>query len=225
MDEKTTQPALLFRLIPGYAILPLLLALTVNGAGYFGIQKLNAYLHYYDFSLPLDGKIPFLPWFMYIYVLAYVQWIIGFITCARESREFCYRYLSAELIAKVIALSCFLLLPTTIHRPPIVGDGMTAMLSRVVYGADAPVNLFPSIHCLESWFCMRLAFQQKKTGRVYSCITSVYSILVFASVVFVKQHVLVDIIGGILVFEIGILLTRKHDFRRFYRKLELGKNG
>lgn len=225
MKKEPTLIRFIKWLLPGYAVAPLAIALLVNGLGYFGIQQLGGYLHYYDFSTPLDHALPFVPGFMYIYVLAFVQWIIGFLSCGREGRQFCYRYMSAELVAKVITLACFLLLPSTIVRPQITGSGLTAFLSNFIYGADAPVNLFPSIHCLESYFCMRVAFRQKKTGRVYPWITGIFSILVFASVVLVKQHVVVDIVGGILVFELGLFLTRKHDFGRFYRKLELGKNG
>ena len=208
-------------LLPGYAIAPLGIALLVNGLGYFGIQQLQGYLHFYDFSTALDHALPFVPGFMYIYVLAFVQWTIGFLACGREGQTFCYRYMSAELVAKVITLVCFIILPSTIARPQVTGSGLTALLSNIVYGADAPINLFPSIHCLESYFCLRVAWKQKKTGRVYPWITSVFALLVFASVVLVKQHVVIDIAGGILVFELGLFLTRRHDFSRIYRKLEL----
>ena len=78
------------------------------------------------------------------------------------------------------------------------------------------------------WFCFRAALSQKKTGRVYPWITFIASLMVFSSVVLVKQHVLVDIIGGILIFEVAMLLTRKHDLSGFYiwldRKIFRGKH-
>ena len=81
-------------------------------------------------------------------------------------------------------------------------------LSSLIYQMDAPVNLFPSIHCLESWCCIHAAFCMKKTPRWYLPVTIVMSLCVFASTLLVKQHVFIDIIGGILVFEAGYFIAK-----------------
>jgi hypothetical protein len=99
------------KVLPVYALVPIAFALILNGTGYFGIQLFHDVLKFHDFSLPIDHQLPFVPEFIYIYLLAYVQWILGFSLCARESREFCYRFLSAETVAKAITmviLSCCL---------------------------------------------------------------------------------------------------------------------
>ena len=48
---------------------------------------------------------------------------------------------------------------------------------------------------------------------------TVMTLLVFASVLLVRQHVIVDILGGIGVFELGMLLTRRRDFTAFYESV------
>ena len=48
----------------------------------------------------------------------------------------------------------------------------------------------------------------------------IFSILVFMSVVFVKQHVFIDIFGGILVAELGIYLSRKLNMPGFFTAIE-----
>ena len=216
-------------LFPVYIWVPVIVGVAFNTVGYMTLQHFKYVFHFRDFSIGLDNKIPFVPWMIIIYIMvAYTQWVIGFITCAREGQKFCYRFLSAEIVAKALCFLIYLIIPTTIVRPEIQGHGFILGMVRRVYSTDAPMNLFPSIHCLESWFCFRAALSQKKTGRVYPWITFIASLMVFSSVVLVKQHVLVDIIGGILIFEVAMLLTRKHDLSRFYiwldRKIFRGKH-
>ena len=82
------------------------------------------------------------------------------------------------------------------------------------------MNLFPSVHCLESWFCFRSALKQKKTPEFYKWISFFATILVFLSVLFTRQHVIADIFGAILVFELGMLFARKVSMAPIYLKIE-----
>ncbi|MBR1571470.1 MAG: phosphatase PAP2 family protein [Lachnospiraceae bacterium] len=222
-DEKVVGSKwqnIIFGILPKYAFAPLILALVFNFIGYVGIQQLHEVLPLHDFSTVIDDHIPFISGFIIIYILAFVQWFLGFILCGRESREFCYRYLSAEIYAKLLCFICFLVIPSTIVRPEVNGDGIINWLVQFIYNSDHPINLFPSIHCLESWFCLRCAFSQKRTGNIYKVVTTVMTLLVFASVVCVKQHVFVDIIGAVVVFEIGMYIAGKIDLHRLYDSLE-----
>ncbi|CCY70604.1 uncharacterized protein BN508_01112 [Eubacterium sp. CAG:161] len=90
-------------------------------------------------------------------------------------------------------------------------------MTNLIYTLDSPDNLFPSIHCLESWVCFRGAMRCKKVGKVYKVIMLILALLVFASTVMVKQHVFVDIIGAILVVEIGLALAKRLNI---YKKLD-----
>ena len=51
---------------------------------------------------------------------------------------------------------------------------------------------------------------------MYSKVWFVLAILICMSTVFVKQHVFVDIIGGIVVAEIGLFLSKKFNLGRTY---------
>ena len=51
---------------------------------------------------------------------------------------------------------------------------------------------------------------------MYSKVWFILSILICMSTVFVKQHVFVDIIGGIVVAEIGLFLSKKFNLGRAY---------
>ncbi|MFQ9514478.1 MAG: hypothetical protein ACLRZ9_01485 [Eubacterium sp.] len=177
-------------------------------------------MHHYDFSIFIDRQLPFVAPMMIVYVLAYVAWIIGFIVIGRESRDVCYEVMSAEQIAKLICLACFIIVPSTISRPEITGTGFCEWLSRLIYSMDSPDNLFPSIHCLENWICFRGAMKCKKVGNGYRAVMFMAALLVFASTLLVKQHVFVDVIGGIAVVEAGLFLSKKLRASRIYFILE-----
>ena len=77
----------------------------------------------------------------------------------------------------------------------------------LIYRMDKPDNLFPSLHCVFSWICFRGAMHLKKVPKWYVPLTFVISVLVFASTLLIKQHVIVDMIGAVIVVEIGLFLS------------------
>lgn len=199
---KQTNP-----LIPKYAIKPLALALLVNSCVYMGIAQLRRFLTFSSLETPLDTALPFLAPFVLFYVLAFVQWGLNYLLIARDSKELCYRFAFGNIIAKLICLFFFVFLPTTLARPEVTGTDLCNRLVRLIYTFDPPVNLFPSIHCLESWCCIRASFLLKKSNRTYQTATLIMSLGVFASTLFIKQHVIADVFGGIVVFEAGFRLA------------------
>ena len=211
------------RILPSYARIPLVLLVIINLIVYEGTQFLMLHAKHWDLALPLDARIPFRPAWIVIYILAYLQWAVGFIVISRESREHCYRVFMGEIIAKLICMLFFIALPTRIERPVVEGSGFIAWLMRLVYAGDLPGNLFPSIHCLESWICFRGAIGMKRTPRWYAPAMLVLTLMVFASTLLVKQHVLVDIPAGVLVAEVGLLLSDKLRAGRLLDRMEAAR--
>lgn len=208
------------RIIPSYARIPLLLLVIVNLIVYEGTQFLMLHAPHRCLALPLDGRIPFRPAWIVIYILAYLQWAVGYILIARENQAHCNRVIAGELIAKLICMLIFMALPTCIDRPEVEGSGFIASLTRLIFAADLPGNLFPSIHCLESWFCFRGARGMKRVPRWYTASMLAFTLLVCVSTVLVKQHVLVDIPAAILVAELGLWLSDRFRAGRLLDRVE-----
>lgn len=204
------------QLIPRYAYLPIVVCLVWNTLVYNMTRFFTNKMPHYDFSIKLDSYIPFVSSFVVIYVLSYVLWIIGFLVFAKESRSLCNEFFAAEFVCKTICLLCFVIIPTTMTRANVPSGGVLNWLTNAVYSLDQPNNLFPSIHCMESWICFRGALRCKKVHPMYSKVWFVLAILICMSTVFVKQHVFVDIIGGIVVAEIGLFLSKKFNLGRAY---------
>jgi len=208
------------KIIPSYAFIPLISVILMNSITYHGVQIFTRHMMHHSLAIWLDGFIPFWPSFILFYVLAYVQWIVGYLVLSRENKEVCYHYLSAELIAKFMCFILFLVYPTTIIRPEITGNSLGELLTRFIYSCDKPVNLFPSIHCLESWFCFRGSMKLTKVPKWYKWLHFILAIFVFLSTVFVKQHVVLDIIGGVLVVELGLFLAKYFHTGRIFEKID-----
>ena len=73
----------------------------------------------------------------------------------------------------------------------------------------------PSIHVLGSWIAVRAAFQMKDVHWLYKAANVIMLILCCLSVVYVKQHYVIDIPAGILVTEIGLAAAKRTDNERF----------
>ena len=76
--------------LPNYALKAMILALAVNFIGYNGVKFLIPYLKLKDFSFGFEESIPFLPIFIYIYLGAFAQWIIGYLRVARQEKSFVF---------------------------------------------------------------------------------------------------------------------------------------
>lgn len=195
------------RLIPRYSVPWLLGALVWQLGLYFLAKLLTDSRPHYDMSLPIDHQLPFVPVFILVYWGAYISWGLNYILATRESREHCRWAITADMTAKFLCFVLFLLLPATIQRPEISGDGLLAGLTRIIYEADTPVALFPSIHCVDSWLSWRFLTDCRRVPGWYKGINLVFSLLVCASTVLVKQHMVVDIFAGIAVAELGLWIS------------------
>lgn len=196
---------------PTYSILPIAAMLGMNMVAYMGTRIFTTGRYHYNIESTLDRMLPLVPFFVVFYVLAFAQWITGYLLIGREKKEYCYRFFLGEIIAKAICLVIFLVFPTTLNRPEITGNGIFERLLAFIYSVDAADNLFPSIHCLESWMCWRgcRKLTQTRLPGWFSGANLVLTLLVFASTVLCKQHVLIDIAGGVAVVEIGLFLAPK----------------
>ncbi len=211
---------LFFRYLPRETILPLLLTVVWHCAVYYVPRLFPPLFAPHAIALPLDRKIPLWTPMSAVYLLAYVQWAINWILLAKQSRDLRSRTLAGEMLAKLFCMILFVVVPTTMTRPEIAGTGFFDRMTAWIYRLDAPTNLLPSIHCLESWVCLRVALQAKGLPRWYLPLTAVFSLLVFASTLLVRQHVLVDLPAAILVLELGMLLARATHFDRVFAWME-----
>lgn len=208
-------------LLPKHARVPLLIVLLFNIFVFYGVALLMGNnVHRYDPSISLDSKVPFVPFFLLFYVLAYVQWVGTYIAHSHPSVESCYRLVAADLIAKFLCMLCFIFLPTQMTRPEIADSGFWEQSVNFMYTIDRPISLLPSLHCLVSWICFRTTMYLPKKRAWYITAQGILTLLVLASTVLVKQHTLLDVVTGVLAAEIGLLLSNRCGLWRYVDKLQ-----
>ncbi len=90
---------------------------------------------------------------------------------------------------------------------------------RILYWIDEPNNLFPSLHCFMiwlSWVGIRWNKQVSVSWRVSALFMA---ITVCISTLTTRQHVLLDVLAGILLAELSWLLAGHDGIRHFYSSL------
>ena len=196
-------------IVPAYGFFPLVFSFVFNCLVYSGSRAVAGSWYHHNIESNLDLRLPFLPQFLIIYFGCYIFWAANYILAERQDREEVYRFFTADFISRCVCLVIFLAYPTTNTRPVIEGSGFWDLLAGWLYSIDAADNLFPSIHCLVSWFCFLAVKGQKKIPIWYKAVSFILAVLVFLSTLFTKQHVIVDVAGGIFLAQ-GCFWIGKH---------------
>lgn len=209
------------RLIPGAMRIPIFLTLACNAVAYYGSRLLTVNRIHYDLSCRFDAGIPFASWTIIIYWGCYGFWMVNYLIGCRQDQEKAYRFMSADFLAKLACMLCFLILPTTNIRPAIVGDSVWDELMRALYRMDAADNLFPSIHCLTSWFCFIAVRGNEKVPRWYQAASFLIAVSICISTLTTRQHVLIDVAAGVALSEASWRAVEKTGFSKWYADMVL----
>ena len=198
------------KLIPSYAILPLIILVVSNIAVYYGTRLLNDALNrpYIDMTSRFDMRIPVIPGFSVIYVLAFPFWYITYFMIVRSNPEKARATVIVNVAAKILCGVIFVLLPATNVRPVLTETTLFEKLLGIIYQMDSPDNLFPSIHCLESVLCFLFITDESDVHNGIKLASMYLAIFICLSTLFTKQHVMIDVFSGVII-AIGAYLARR----------------
>ena len=205
--EGTSTNELQTRRIPRHVWPSLALMLLSQLLVFYASRLLLPYLPVHRMETALDAAIPVRPEWVVIYFLTFVFWLASAVLILAESHAYARRMVKGYCIAMMLSCIVFLAYPTTLTRPVPPDSGLFNVLLGLLYQIDDPVNLFPSLHVLITYFCLRSAMGSRTIPRWYYPFAVVFLVLVCLSILFVKQHVLADIPSAILVGEISIQLA------------------
>lgn len=190
------------KIFPDYSWFPLSGIVVMQVLTYGGTKLLAKDWTHYMPALSIDNYIPFIPVMILPYVLCYAHWVINFVISAHTGKERFSKFSLAVMLSQLICGIAFLVFPTTITRPDIVNQsGVVGFLLKFIYNMDTPVNLFPSMHCLLSWFSWIAVRDCKNIANWYKLFSFMFAIVVCVSTVTVKQHFFIDIVGGVVLAE------------------------
>lgn len=146
--------------------------------------------------LPIDRSIPFLKEFVIIYDLWFPFLILNLTLMYFSSTELYTSTVRTLIITQILAYLTFVFFQTYVPRPEIVGNDLFSELMRITYANDRPYCGFPSVHVL-STFIVGCHVLKTNFKAWYKLLVSIVAILIIFSTVFVKQHVFLDIVGGV----------------------------
>lgn len=198
-------PAAQNRPMPPRAGRALLAALIYQCLVYSGTRLFTVGWRHWHMTTALDRAAPFLPWTVAVYVAAYFFWAANYMLAVRQGEDRAWRFLAADMLGKTVCLVVFLLLPTATVRPAIPEDAPLGGLLGLIYMLDTPDNLFPSIHCLNSWLCWAGIRDCGSVPAGYRAFSLCMALAVALSTLTTKQHVLADAAAG---FALGELCWR-----------------
>ncbi len=195
VNERTKESKRYFRL-------SFILVFIANLLAFQGGRLFARGRFHYDLSLAADSLIPFLPWTVSIYLGCFVFWFLLYRLIARLPRQKADRFFCANLLGKAISFLFFAFFPTILSRPELNGMGIWDRCLRLVYWIDTPDNLFPSLHCMISWLCWIGIRGDRNVPLLVRLATLSMAIAVCLVTLTTRQHVLLDVAGGVLLSEI-----------------------
>jgi membrane-associated phospholipid phosphatase len=143
---------------------------------------------------PLDARIPFMPWFVFAYLLYYVWLIIPLVVIRRA--EQLDRVIAAFTLMQVSAALVFFTFPSRMNRPTDLPDDLAGTTLRSLYAVDPGWNLFPSLHVGHSVLVALLCWRYR---RDLFPVVAAGAAVIAASTVLIKQHYVIDIPAGALL--------------------------
>ncbi|WP_278427981.1 phosphatase PAP2 family protein, partial [Clostridium cochlearium] len=149
----------------------------------------------------IDNTIPFIKEFIIPYILWYPFIALSLLFICLKDLKVYYRTL---ITLNLCLLSCYLIyyfFQTTVPRPAIYGNDIFSFLTLLVYKFDKPFNCFPSIHVVTSYLMIK-GINSIDCSKKIRHLVIFMSILIIVSTLFIKQHVILDVISAILLGDI-----------------------
>jgi len=147
-------------------------------------------------SFPWDAHVPFWPIWAVPYLLSILWWTASYIWAAWRMDDARFRaFVVATLAVMLSAYAVFVLYPTYVERPVLVGHSWQIELVRSIYSNDRLNNAFPSAHVYTTILVALFWWDWRPKLR---WLWAAIAIVVTLSTLFTGQHNLPDPIGGII---------------------------
>ena len=150
----------------------------------------------------LDDMIPFVRQFVLVYVLWYPLMLGTTLYLLLKDRRAFLRYARSVVLVLTACMLTFVLLPSGQELRPaeVPGSDLTARLLRFIYAADTNTNVFPSMHVVGTLAAVIGIFDSRSAPRGVQWGVAALGVLINASTVLIKQHSVLDILGGVVLY-------------------------
>ena len=149
----------------------------------------------HDITSLIDKQIPLIPQFIWPYMLCYIFPFLPLLVV--EDWHRLNRTLLSIILANLSAFILYLIFPVAFPRPEL-GQSLSERLLSLLYSIDfhPGANKLPSLHVTFAWI-VYLACRGQRLGKLGNPIVFLIAMLITLSALFVKQHVIADIVAGV----------------------------
>ncbi|WP_279230348.1 phosphatase PAP2 family protein [Thermohalobacter berrensis] len=170
---------------------------------YVWINRLNLQIH--SVKIFIDNYIPFIKWMVIPYILWYLYiWFVIFYLAFYYKKLFIL-HTKGVILSKLICMVIYITYPTYVIRPEILGTDIFSKLIEMVYSNDNPVNVFPSIHVLQSLLTHKAIIHIKGVKKWVKYSSLLFIVMVILSTLMIKQHYILDVIGA---YSLALITTK-----------------
>ena len=154
---------------------------------------------YHIVNIEFDNYIPFISIFVFPYILWYISLFLVPYLFSKYDETLYQVYIKTILISLLIAFLIYYFYPTTLIRDNVVVKDIPTYLISLIYELDTPaLNCLPSAHCILSFVHIYITLIFEKMNKKVKLLIIIQSILVILATVFIKQHVIVDVISAFI---------------------------
>jgi membrane-associated phospholipid phosphatase len=139
-----------------------------------------------------DHAIPFLPVFVIPYIL-YLPFLFGLVSYGILATPHFAEIAASVLALQLAAALVYHLYETHVPRPTLTGNDVFTRLTAFIYRNDNPFCAFPSLHVAYAILC---GYWMMVLFPAFALLIVMFSLAIIASTMLIKQHALVDVLGG-----------------------------
>ncbi len=194
---------------PQYSHLKYLLGWVGYFTLYFLTENLIPAEHCHVIHTPLDDVIPFCEIFLIPYMFWYLFIVITLVYYGLYDPEQFKKTMTFFIVTQVIAMIIYISYPNIqLLRPTeFPRDNILTRLAAGLYAFDTNTGVCPSLHVAQAIGLASVWLKDRCASRPFKIFVAVTMFLVCLSVVFVKQHSVLDAVAALPLALLAELIT------------------
>lgn len=167
-------------------------------------------------------EVPLIKPFIYFYTTWYPFIVLNTFLIYKSDDSLFNRLIISMLIGAILSHITFLIYPSMVVRPTIEVHNFTDWVLDITYKTDSPaVNCLPSMHTV---YCLITSYYISKCKNIkikHRIAIITYSMLIVLSTVFIKQHIVEDLLLALAysVLAIFIVYLNREIITKAFNKL------
>ena len=153
--------------------------------------------------------VPFNGYFIYFYNAWYPFILICYFLIYKYDNKLFKPLLATVILTAILSEITFVIYPTEVLRPTIEVNNVTSWLVDLTYKMDYPaVNCLPSLHCIYCFIMGYYIYISKNINKNGKIFIIIFSFMIVLSTLFVKQHIIEDVILSLIYTTISIIIVK-----------------